>query len=169
MSNIMVIAEQYDGKIASVSLELLGIAQELKGAGRVSAVLTGDGIEGQADTLAGHGADVVYVAAGEVFRHYTTEAYAKAAHRAIGQENPDIVLFGATSTGRDLAPRLSARLNTGLTADESVKLMNALTDAYQESFRERWNTMSFSLHFTLSSSIGIATHVSYLKLYFSQS
>ncbi|MDR3318511.1 MAG: electron transfer flavoprotein subunit alpha/FixB family protein, partial [Clostridiales bacterium] len=118
MNNILIVAEQYHGKTASVSLELLGIARELAGVdGHVSAALCGYGINKQAEQLAGYGADTVYAADGGVFSRYNTECFSKAVYKAVKAADPDIVLFGATSVGRDLAPRLSAKLGTGLTAD----------------------------------------------------
>ncbi len=116
--HIMVAAEQRDGTIANVSLELLGIARELAPDGCiVSAVICGSELGKQPGLLAGHGADKVFVLDDFCFKKYTTDAYAQGMYGIILREKPDVVLFGATSIGRDLAPRLSARLNTGLTAD----------------------------------------------------
>nr|WP_330374582.1 electron transfer flavoprotein subunit alpha/FixB family protein [Clostridioides difficile] len=84
---------------------------------KVSALLLGSKVEGLIDTLAHYGADEVIVVDDEALAVYTTEPYTKAAYEAIKAADPIVVLFGATSIGRDLAPRVSARIHTGLTAD----------------------------------------------------
>ncbi|MDO4543124.1 MAG: electron transfer flavoprotein subunit alpha/FixB family protein [Clostridia bacterium] len=117
--SIFVYCEQRDGVLANVSLELLGAATELSKAchHEICAVLIGHGVKALSQTLIEYGADKVYVADDAVLKHYLTEQYAQAAYHIISKYAPDIVLFPATSIGRDLAPRLSARLHTGLTAD----------------------------------------------------
>jgi electron transfer flavoprotein alpha subunit len=119
MNEIMIIAEQRMGKIAKVSFELLGIAKELskKLSCSVSATLIGHNIINQAGLLVEYGADRVYCFDSDIFEYYNTDCYFQAAEKVIKREQPQIVLFGASSIGRDLAPRLSARLSTGLTAD----------------------------------------------------
>ncbi len=120
MSNgIYVFAEQRSGKLQSVGYELLGEANALaKDLGQpVVAVLLGNGIAAQAESLIPYGADEVVVVDDPILEEYTTEPYAKALAAVIKERQPEIVLFGATSIGRDLAPRLSARIRTGLTAD----------------------------------------------------
>lgn len=117
--DIFVFAEQRDGEIQPVALELLGKAQELaKDLGEnVVAILAGDKIKDKAQTLIEYGADkVVYIDAPEL-KDYLTEQYTQAVYQLLVEYKPNIVLFGATTIGRDLAPRLSARLVTGLTAD----------------------------------------------------
>ncbi len=117
--NIWVFCEQRDGQLQSVALELLGVARELaeKTGETVGALLLGHGVASQTAQLIACGADEVYVADDPVLEHYTTEGYAQAVYQMVQQGKPNVLLFGATSIGRDLAPRLSARLHTGLTAD----------------------------------------------------
>jgi len=117
--NIFVFCEQRDGVIQSVSLELLGVARELaeKTGEQVCAILLGHGIASQARELIAYGADAVYLADDAELAHYLTEPYAQAVYQIVLEQVPNVLLFGATSIGRDLAPRLSARLRTGLTAD----------------------------------------------------
>ncbi|MCL2855464.1 MAG: electron transfer flavoprotein subunit alpha/FixB family protein [Defluviitaleaceae bacterium] len=117
--NILVICEQVDGKLQKVSLELIGKARRLaETTGEdVVALLMGHEIEGLAQTLVEHGADKVVYVDDPILRDFMTEPYTKAATYAIKNENPDIVLVGASSIGRDLAPRVAARVKTGLTAD----------------------------------------------------
>ncbi len=116
---IFVFIEQRDKKVQSVSLELLGKANELAKAHNkeVTAVLLGDQIANLADELIAYGADKVMVVEHEFLAEYTTEPYTTALYELASEKKPEIMLFGATSIGRDLAPRLSARLATGLTAD----------------------------------------------------
>lgn len=117
--DICVFIEQREGIIQSVSLELLGKAIELaaKHGEKVCALLLGDNIKGLADDCITYGADKVIVVDTPELKYYTTEPYTQALHQ-IGEEyKPGIILIGATTIGRDLGPRLSARLATGLTAD----------------------------------------------------
>ncbi|HCQ6215304.1 TPA: electron transfer flavoprotein subunit alpha/FixB family protein [Clostridioides difficile] len=119
MGNVLVVIEQRENVIQTVSLELLGKATEIAKDydTKVSALLLGSNVEGLIDTLAHYGADEVIVVDDEALAVYTTEPYTKAAYEAIKAADPIVVLFGATSIGRDLAPRVSARIHTGLTAD----------------------------------------------------
>ncbi|MBQ9978521.1 MAG: electron transfer flavoprotein subunit alpha/FixB family protein [Clostridia bacterium] len=117
--NIFVFCEQRDGVLQNVALELLGVARELaeKTGEKVNAVLLGHGVQGRAAELIAHGADTVYVVDHENLEKFVTEPYAQAMTHIARKYEPNVILFGATSIGRDLAPRLSARLKTGLTAD----------------------------------------------------
>lgn len=116
--DIFVIAEQRDGHIMKISYELLGKARALAGEDRrVAAVVMGKNIYEQAAKLAAYGADKIIVVEHPALDEYMTEPYTKAVSKIITERAPDIVLFGATAIGRDLAPRVSARIHTGLTAD----------------------------------------------------
>ncbi|MBE6087401.1 MAG: electron transfer flavoprotein subunit alpha/FixB family protein, partial [Clostridium beijerinckii] len=116
---VWVFAEQREGELQKVSLELLGegrrIADEL--GVNLTALLLGSNIEGLAKTLAGHGADEVLVADDKNLEHYTTDAYTKVICDLANERKPGILFVGATFIGRDLGPRIAARLSTGLTAD----------------------------------------------------
>jgi len=104
---------------AEVSLELLGKARELADqlGVRAAAVVPGAGVSSLARSLVAHGADVVYVADDPRLAHYLAQPYARLLAELIRQEKPQIVLYGATTTGRDVAPRVASALRTGLTAD----------------------------------------------------
>lgn len=117
--DIYVIVEQVDGIIQKVGIELIGIAKKLAADldQKVIAVLLGENIVKLADTLIKHGADKVICVDNPMLNLYVTEPYTKALNAIIKDREPEIVLFGATSIGRDLAPRVSARVHTGLTAD----------------------------------------------------
>ncbi len=117
--DVWVFAEVDDGKIADVSLELLGKGRELAGTlkVRLGAVILGHGARKLADKLFTHGADVVYTAEDERLAQYTTLPYARVLTDLIRDRKPEIVLYGASPVGRDLAPRVASALKTGLTAD----------------------------------------------------
>ncbi|MBQ9108340.1 MAG: electron transfer flavoprotein subunit alpha/FixB family protein [Clostridia bacterium] len=117
--NVWVFCEQRDGELQSVAIELLGVARELadKVNEKVVALLLGDGVSAKANDLVAYGADEVRVVDHANLKHFVTEYYAQAVTQLVKANDPNVVLFGATSIGRDLAPRLSARLHTGLTAD----------------------------------------------------
>ncbi|MBQ0024511.1 MAG: electron transfer flavoprotein subunit alpha/FixB family protein [Bacteroidales bacterium] len=117
--DVYVFAEQRDGAIQPVALELVSKARALADSlgEKVVAILAGSGISRNAGTLVSFGADKVFVIDDEKLKDYITEPYAQAVCQVITENNPSIVLFGATTIGRDLAPRIAARLGTGLTAD----------------------------------------------------
>lgn len=117
--DIYVVVEQVDGVVQKVGIELIGIASELaKDLGQqVVAVLMGNNIKHLAENLIHHGADKVIVVDAPMLDVYATEPYTKALNAIIQDKKPEIMIYGATSIGRDLAPRVSARVHTGLTAD----------------------------------------------------
>lgn len=116
---VFVFAQQVDGVINGVSFELIGKGKELAAdlGTEVTAVILGDGVKSLADELAAYGADKVIVVDDPVLKEYTTEPYTHAIHKIIEKHKPEVFLYGATAIGRDLAPRVSARATTGLTAD----------------------------------------------------
>ncbi len=117
--DIYVIAEQRDGKLAKVGKELVGEATRLASdlGEKVVAVVLGSDIKEEAKKLFNYGADEVVVVDDPMLKSYVTEPYAKALAKIVADCKPNIVLFGATSIGRDLAPRVAGRVHTGLTAD----------------------------------------------------
>jgi electron transfer flavoprotein alpha subunit len=116
---VWVFGEQKDGVPAGVALELLGegrrLADEL--GVTLSAVLMGDGVEPAAKTLIAHGADSVYLVDDKSLARFNDESYSDVFVQLIRAYKPEIVLMGASTYGRSLAPRVSSRINTGLTAD----------------------------------------------------
>jgi len=117
--NVYVYAEQRDGVFQKVAYELIGKAKELadKLDQEVVAVVLGDGITDAAKELFNYGADQVIAVDHPTLHEYLTEPYTKAMYAVVKAKEPEIVLYGATAIGRDLAPRVSARAHTGLTAD----------------------------------------------------
>jgi len=116
---VLVFAEQDQGDLAEVSLELVCKARDLAdrlGVG-VGAFVGGNGISELPKTLISYGADVVFLADDPRLNHYTTLPYARAMVDLIRRQEPQIVLYGATPVGRDLAPRIASELRAGLTAD----------------------------------------------------
>ena len=117
--NVFVFAEQREGVLQSVAFELLGKARDLADTlgEKVVALLLGHGIKDQARTLVEFGADEVIVVDAPELKDYLTEQYAQVVYQIIQERKPTIVLYGATTIGRDLSPRIASRLRTGLTAD----------------------------------------------------
>lgn len=116
---ILIVAEQRDGVLQPVSFELLGIACELKKLHNddVYALIMGDKLGDMPATLTAFGADKVIAVQHESLKHYVTSPYAYCVAETAKKYQPSVLLIGATSIGRDFAPRVSARLGTGLTAD----------------------------------------------------
>lgn len=116
---IWVFAEQQHGKLNGTVLELLAKAQELKEhtGEEISAVLLGKDVAGLADTLFAYGADNVILMEDDALENYSARPYEAALTQVAEKYKPSILLYGATSLGRDLAPRMMVSLNTGLTAD----------------------------------------------------
>ncbi|NHW44236.1 MAG: electron transfer flavoprotein subunit alpha/FixB family protein [Candidatus Verstraetearchaeota archaeon] len=119
LSKIFVYAEVADGSVADCSLELVGRARELAGQHgfSVGALLVGYGVRGLTDELIQRGADEVHVVDDVALSSYNILLHARAVAEVVKAEAPDILLFPASTTGRELAPRVAVRLGTGITAD----------------------------------------------------
>lgn len=116
---VWVLAEQREGELQKVSLELLGKGREIadKLGVELTAVLLGNQVEKLAENLTAFGADKVLVANNELLKHYTTDGYSKVICDLVNEYKPEVLLIGASYLGRDLGPRIAAKLGTGLTAD----------------------------------------------------
>lgn len=115
-----IVAETKDGSVRKIALEMIAEARRLvgeAGGGTVAAVALGSLAAGEADRLAQHGADRVLHVEGATLKDYAPEVYAEGVRKAVEASKPDVVLFGATAQGRDLAPRVAARLMAGLASD----------------------------------------------------
>ena len=116
---VYVFAQQVDNEVSSIALELIGkgkdLAKDLNT--EVTAVLVGSGVKELADQLAEYGADRVIVVDDPELKEYRTEPYTHALASVVEKYKPEIFLIGATAIGRDLGPRVCARIHTGLTAD----------------------------------------------------
>ncbi len=116
---IWVYAEHSSGKFNNISLELLGKGRELADQlnTKLTAVLLGNNVNHLAEELLIYGADEVIYAEDKSIEVYTTDAYTKVLCNLINEKKPEILLIGASFTGRDLSPRIAARLSTGVTTD----------------------------------------------------
>ena len=119
---VYVFAQQVDNELSGIAFELLGKAKDLAADLNtdVTAVLIGSGVKGLVDQLAEYGADKVIVVDDPELKDYRTEPYTHALASVINEYKPEIMLVGATAIGRDLGPRVSARVQTGLTSDCTV-------------------------------------------------
>ena len=117
---VFIFAQQVDNELSGIALELLGKAKSLAedlDEKKVTAVLLGSDVKGLVDKLAEYGADRVIVVDDPELKDYRTEPYTHALASVIKEFKPEILLVGATAIGRDLGPRVSSRVHTGLTAD----------------------------------------------------
>ena len=133
-NGILVYAEQERGKVHPVVFELIGEARKLakKVGYKVYAVMVGGaGTAENAKELLPYGVDEVFVYEHEGFNGFKADCYADAVADCISKLRPSVVLVGGTSLGRSLAPRLSTRFHTGLTADCTKQEMKANTDLVQ--------------------------------------
>ena len=117
--SIWVLAEKNEGQVETVSLEALSCGRQLADdlGGRVVAVMVGGNNREPAEVLASYGADEVLLLDSDLLQDYNAELYSETLCGLVRDENPDVFLFGGTLTGRDLAPRMSARLGTGLISE----------------------------------------------------
>jgi electron transfer flavoprotein alpha subunit len=117
--NMLVVAEVRDGAIKNVTFEMLGKAAALSGemGGVVEAALLGSGVADQANLLAQYGARKIYVADDPALETYSSEGYANVLASIIHQVEPAAVFMAASATGKDVAPRVAARLGVGLESD----------------------------------------------------
>jgi electron transfer flavoprotein alpha subunit len=135
---VWVFAEQECGSLHDVSLELCGKARELAdtlGVG-VGAVLPGSNVGPLADRLIAQGADKVYLVDDARLEHYQTGSYARVMATLVEKHCPQIVIYGATSIGRDLGPRVASALRAGLTADCTDLEINDVTDSKTETLHK---------------------------------
>lgn len=119
MTAIITFAEQRDGKLRRPSLEAVSEARRLAGSvsASVEVVLLGSGVSGLAEELFSYGADTVHVFDQGDLASYATEVFARALGQVIGDTKPTVVLIPFTAMGKDLAPRVAAKVGAGLASD----------------------------------------------------
>jgi len=116
---VLIFAEVAEGKLIGLAHELLGVGRKLADAlgEGLSAVVAGSGVAGFAQEAVAFGADKVYVVDDPLLKDYLTDSYVAAMQKVIEQAKPQILLFGQTNVGRDLAPKLAFKLGVGLSTD----------------------------------------------------
>ncbi len=114
---MLVIGEIRDGEFRNVTFESIAAAKEISAGGEVVGTLLGGNVSGLANTMFHYGADRVLTVESDKLEHYTPEGFSQALQAVIEQENPDGIILGHTAIGRDVAPKLAARLNSGLVSD----------------------------------------------------
>lgn len=114
---ILVISEIRDGEFRNVSFEAIAAAKQISANAEVVGVAIGEKVQHMADELIKYGADKAIVVEDEKLANYTPDAYSQALMQVIEQENPDGILIGHTVIGREIAPKLAARLDSGLVSD----------------------------------------------------
>jgi electron transfer flavoprotein alpha subunit len=117
--DVWVVCEQHDGELAEITLELVSRGREMADflRSRLCAVALGEHTHLMSEQLFAYGCDVIYSAEDPQLAQYSTLPYTRVISNLVQEHHPSIVLYGATSTGRDLAPRIASRINAGLTAD----------------------------------------------------
>ncbi len=116
-SNVLVLAEVKHGHVRNVTFETIAAARTISADGQITAALFGTDMNGYAEELIYHGADRVVLVPDAALNQYTTDGYRQALLQLIDERQPDAVLLGHTAQGRDLSPRIAARLNSGLISD----------------------------------------------------
>ncbi len=116
-SSILVVGEVGEGALAPITKEMLGAARRLSNDGSVGCALIGSGVEAHAQAAIAHGADEVFVVDDAALADYNTDTYLQAMLKVAEQASAPVILFGQTNLGRDLAPRLAFRLETGVIMD----------------------------------------------------
>lgn len=117
MTKQLVISEVKDGGFRNVSFEAVGAAKMVDESAEIVGVVLGDGVSSIADELFHYGADRVIAVEADKLKEYTPEAYTQVLMQVIEQENPDGIVMGHTSIGRDVTPKLASRLGSGLVSD----------------------------------------------------
>ena len=117
--SVLAVTEQRDGTFRKVTYEILSEARRLADAlgGDVAAIILGNDIQALAEQLSGYGVNTVFLADDAIFTNYSPEASSKTVAELVKKIAPKAVLFGATTMGKDLAPRVAARLDAGLATD----------------------------------------------------
>ncbi|PJK17438.1 electron transfer flavoprotein subunit alpha [Chryseomicrobium excrementi] len=117
MSKVLVLAESREGSLRNVSFEAIAAGKKISGGGEVVAVLLGDAAGEQAAELGAFGADRVVTVEHPHLKQYTSDGYGQALMAVIEQENPEAIVFGHTALGKDLSPKIAAKLQVGLVSD----------------------------------------------------
>lgn len=116
-NNVLVVAETKDGNLRKVSLEVLAAAKRVSNGGQIIAVILGSSNAEHADTLGEYGANIIYTVSNQEEKVYNTHFYFQALHQIITKTQPKAIFMPHTAIGKDVAPRVAARLGLGLVSD----------------------------------------------------
>ena len=114
---VLVLGEISNQKLRNVSFEAIGAARKIAGDGEILAILLGDSVQSFADALIHNGADRVITVEHENLKYYTSDGYSQALLEVIEAENPEGIIFAHTALGKDLAPRIASKIDSGLVSD----------------------------------------------------
>ncbi|GIN91755.1 electron transfer flavoprotein subunit alpha/FixB family protein [Siminovitchia terrae] len=114
---VLVLGELRDGSLRNVSFEAIAAGKKVAESGEVVAVLIGDSVKDSASEMIHYGADRAITVEDEQLKHYTSDGFSQAFMAVVNEENPDVIVFGHTSLGKDLSPKIASKLNTGLISD----------------------------------------------------
>lgn len=117
---VLVLGELKDRSLRQVSFEALAAGKIISEGGEVVAALAGEHVSSFASELIAHGADKVVLVEDEKLKHYTSDGFSQAVLAVIRSEKPEAIIFGHTALGKDLSPKLAAKLNTGLISDATA-------------------------------------------------
>ncbi len=114
---VLVLGELRDGSLRNVSFETIAAGKKVAENGEVVAVLIGDSVKNKANEMIHYGADRAITVEDEQLKHYTSDGFSQAFMAVVNEEEPDVIVFGHTSLGKDLSPKIASKLNTGLISD----------------------------------------------------
>ncbi|WP_026690590.1 electron transfer flavoprotein subunit alpha/FixB family protein [Alteribacter aurantiacus] len=117
---VLVVGEIRDGEFRNVSFEAVAAAKEISGGGEIVGVLLGESVSSLGNELIAYGADRVVAVESDKLASYTPDGYSQALQAVVEQESPEGIVIGHTSIGRDIAPKLAARINSGLVSDATA-------------------------------------------------
>ncbi|OXS80579.1 electron transfer flavoprotein subunit alpha/FixB family protein [Domibacillus enclensis] len=118
--NIIVLGETRDGQLRNVTFEAIAAGKTMAQGGEVIGVVIGDSVQSLAQELIYYGADRVLIVEDEKLAHYTSDGYAQALQAVIDQEQPEGIVMGHTALGKDLSPKIAAKLDAGLVSDATA-------------------------------------------------
>jgi electron transfer flavoprotein alpha subunit len=138
--HILVLAEAKGGALRNVSFEAIAAARTISGEGEVTAILFGTETDQYAHPLIHYGADKVVQVKHEALNQHTTDGYRQALLQVIEQLQPDGIVMGHTSVGKDVSPRVAAKINVGLVADATGVELDGETAVFTVSLSGEWRS-----------------------------
>lgn len=114
---VLVLAEVKDGNLRNVSYEAIAAAKTVSEGGEVVGVLLGESVRNLAEGLIHYGADRVVVVENDKLSNYSSDGFSQAFIAVVNEEDPEAIIFGHTSLGKDLSPKVASKLDAGLISD----------------------------------------------------